>query len=148
MLTISFFRYCHLNCSKDHSPLQSSSTPPPRPQPRNLVSAFSSPPKNTQSLPPTGPGLRNTVELLPVGQSNNNEPPPITVGRPPDEEVEVLQDYSWRNFFSTINFIKILQKMTKHRTHRTYMMSQYKSSVSTAFQATWPYLGGTQKWVK
>jgi hypothetical protein len=52
------------------------------------------------------------------------------VGRAVGEEIEVLSEYSWRNFFSTINFIKILQKMTKHRTHRTFMLHQYKSSVS------------------
>jgi len=46
-----------------------------------------------------------------------------------DQEVEILSRYSWRNFFSTINFLKILQKMTKHRTHRTFMLTQYKSSV-------------------
>ena len=46
-----------------------------------------------------------------------------------EHETEVIFDYSWRNFFSTINFLKVLQKMTKHRTHRTFMMTQYKSSV-------------------
>jgi hypothetical protein len=45
-------------------------------------------------------------------------------------EVEIISDYSWRNFFSSINFLKILEKMTKHRSHRTYMLNQYKSSVS------------------
>jgi pterin-4a-carbinolamine dehydratase len=49
-----------------------------------------------------------------------------------DQEVEIVSRYSWRNFFSTINFLKILQKMTKHRTHRTFMLTQYKSSVRVA----------------
>ncbi|WVR07239.1 hypothetical protein IAU60_004280 [Kwoniella sp. DSM 27419] len=49
----------------------------------------------------------------------------VTVG---EEEIEILTDYSWRNFFSTINFLKVLQKMTKHRSHRTFMMTTYKSS--------------------
>lgn len=44
------------------------------------------------------------------------------------EEVEVVTDYSWRNFFSAINLVKILQKITKHRTHRILLMCQYKSS--------------------
>lgn len=67
-----------------------------------------------------------------AGKPDPGKPDPIlpTVGRAVDEEVEVISDYSWRNFFSTINFIKILQKMTKHRTHRTFMLNQYKSSVS------------------
>lgn len=46
------------------------------------------------------------------------------------EEVEICSEYSWRNFFTGINFLKILQKMTKHRSHRTCMLNQYKSSVS------------------
>jgi hypothetical protein len=47
-----------------------------------------------------------------------------------EEEVELSGDYSWRNFFTSINFIKILQKFTKHRTHRILLLVQYKSSVS------------------
>ena len=42
--------------------------------------------------------------------------------------METFYHYSSRNFFSTINFLKVLQKMTKHRAHRTWMLSQYKSS--------------------
>ncbi|WRT66139.1 uncharacterized protein IL334_003092 [Kwoniella shivajii] len=45
-----------------------------------------------------------------------------------DGEVDLISEYSWRNFFSTINFLKILQKITKHRSHRTYMLTTYKSS--------------------
>ena len=44
--------------------------------------------------------------------------------------MELISEYSWRNFFTTINFLKVLQKMTKHRSHRTFMLQQYKSSVS------------------
>lgn len=46
------------------------------------------------------------------------------------EEVDLLTDFSWRNFFSTINFAKIMQKLSKHRSHRIRMLVQYKSSVS------------------
>lgn len=55
-------------------------------------------------------------------------PPPAPTGEPP--EIELIHEYSWRNFFTTINFLKVLQKMTKHRSHRTFMLQQYKSSVS------------------
>lgn len=44
------------------------------------------------------------------------------------EEIEVITDYSWRNFFAAINLLKILQKITKHRVHRILLMCQYKSS--------------------
>ncbi|KAJ2933682.1 hypothetical protein H1R20_g3398, partial [Candolleomyces eurysporus] len=49
-------------------------------------------------------------------------------GEKHEEEVEQLTDYSWRNFFSTINFAKIMQKLSKGRAHRIFMLVQYKSS--------------------
>lgn len=48
------------------------------------------------------------------------------------EDVEIISDFSWRNFFSTINFVHILQKLTKRKTHRVLLMVQYKSSVGLA----------------
>jgi len=45
-----------------------------------------------------------------------------------EDDVELITDYSWRNFFAAINLVKILQKITKHRIHRILLMCQYKSS--------------------
>ncbi|KAF9263661.1 N1221-domain-containing protein [Marasmius fiardii PR-910] len=45
-----------------------------------------------------------------------------------EEEVEMVTDFSWRNFFATINFAKIMQKLSKNRSHRIWMLVQYKSS--------------------
>jgi len=50
-------------------------------------------------------------------------------GEKREEEIELITDYSWRNFFSTINFAKIMQKLSKGRSHRIWMLVQYKSSV-------------------
>ena len=47
-----------------------------------------------------------------------------------DEEIELITDFSWRNFFSNINFVRIIQKLSKHRSHRIWMLVQYKSAVS------------------
>ncbi|EMD40803.1 hypothetical protein CERSUDRAFT_111387 [Gelatoporia subvermispora B] len=44
------------------------------------------------------------------------------------EEVDMLTDFSWRNFFATINFAKIMQNLSKHRSHRIRMLVQHKSS--------------------
>jgi hypothetical protein len=60
---------------------------------------------------------------------NPNTPPPNALVMINGEETEIVSEYSWRNFFTSINFVKILQKMTKHRSHRTCMLNQYKSSV-------------------
>jgi hypothetical protein len=56
------------------------------------------------------------ASTLPNGQKN-------------EEEVELLTEFSWRNFFSTINFAKVMQKLSKNRSHRIWMLVQYKSSV-------------------
>ncbi|TFK55880.1 hypothetical protein OE88DRAFT_1652388 [Heliocybe sulcata] len=49
-------------------------------------------------------------------------------GQSQEEEVEYITEFSWRNFFSTINFARIMQKLSKHRSHRIWMLVQYKSS--------------------
>ncbi|KAI3596748.1 cell cycle arrest in response to pheromone-related protein [Moniliophthora roreri] len=49
-------------------------------------------------------------------------------GEEHEEEVEMVTDFSWRNFFATINFAKIMQKLSKNRSHRIWMLVQYKSS--------------------
>ncbi|KAG8889650.1 Factor arrest protein 11 [Tulasnella sp. 332] len=45
-----------------------------------------------------------------------------------DEDVELITEYSWRNFFAAINFIKVMQKLSKGRSHRIWLLVQYKSS--------------------
>lgn len=46
------------------------------------------------------------------------------------DEPEIITTFSWRNFFSTINFVHVLQKLTKRKCHRILLLVQYKSSVS------------------
>jgi len=46
------------------------------------------------------------------------------------EEIDMLTEFSWRNFFFTINFAKVMQKLSKHRSHRIRMLVQYKSTVA------------------
>lgn len=71
---------------------------------------------------------------LECGRQRPNDAADLRPSRHPSgplpENAELSNDYSWRNFFSTINFLKVLQKVTKHRSHRTYVMSSYKSWVS------------------
>ncbi|KAF8311822.1 hypothetical protein DL93DRAFT_2156967 [Clavulina sp. PMI_390] len=44
------------------------------------------------------------------------------------DDIEYITDFSWRNFFSTISFVKVLQKLTKGRSFRIGMLVSYKSS--------------------
>ncbi|KAJ6627555.1 hypothetical protein B0H10DRAFT_2161191 [Mycena sp. CBHHK59/15] len=77
--------------------------------------------KNPQPLLPTDSAARpsrHTVvktRILPNGEKH-------------EEEVDMVTEFSWRNFFSTINFAKIMQKLSKNRSHRIWMLIQYKSS--------------------
>lgn len=41
---------------------------------------------------------------------------------------EPITDFSRRNFFSLINYLRIMQKVCKRRAHRNLLMVQYKSS--------------------
>lgn len=67
------------------------------------------------------------LEILRPASAETNKQETVTHDEN-GEEVELITDYSWRNFFSAINLVKILQKITKHRTHRILLMCQYKSS--------------------
>ncbi|KAH6915434.1 hypothetical protein BKA70DRAFT_1420367 [Coprinopsis sp. MPI-PUGE-AT-0042] len=72
----------------------------------------------------------------PVGPTEDDKPTrqiitrSVTLpnGETHEEEVEQVTEYSWRNFFSVINFAKIMQKLSKGRSHRIWMLVQYKSS--------------------
>ncbi|KAH9981843.1 hypothetical protein BJV74DRAFT_853259 [Russula compacta] len=75
------------------------------PQPSRMEDNMLSPPRRTVT--------RTTV--LPNGTMTH-------------EEVDMLTEYSWRNFFFTINFAKVMQKLSKHRSHRIRMLVQYKST--------------------
>ncbi|KAF7353029.1 Striatin-interacting protein 1 [Mycena venus] len=77
--------------------------------------------KNPQPMGPAEGQLRpprHTVvktRILPNGEKH-------------EEEVDMVTEFSWRNFFATINFAKIMQKLSKNRSHRIWMLIQYKSS--------------------
>jgi hypothetical protein len=80
-----------------------------------------------------GPPPTNTDSLVRPARQTGVRSSTLPDGTKHDEEVEMLTDFSWRNFFSTINFAKIMQKLSKHRSHRIWMLVQYKSSVSNLF---------------
>ncbi len=45
-----------------------------------------------------------------------------------DLPVEPITDFSWRNFFSLINYLRVMQKICKNKAHRNLLLVQYKSS--------------------
>lgn len=45
-----------------------------------------------------------------------------------DLPTEPITNFSWRNFFSSINYLRIMQKICKNKAHRNLMLVHYKSS--------------------
>lgn len=61
---------------------------------------------------------------------NDNSRPAKTIITVNGEETELINEYSWRNFFYTINFMRIMHLLTKNRAMRINLLVQYKSTVS------------------
>ncbi|GAA5955174.1 hypothetical protein JCM3765_003235 [Sporobolomyces pararoseus] len=101
----NFFKFCHDSLH----PLEAS------PRPEDLL--LSRPPPGARSISPDGASSNSAAPTAGSANGSNS-----------DEDIELISDYSWRNFFSTINFVHILQKLTKRKTHRVLLMVQYKSS--------------------
>ena len=40
-----------------------------------------------------------------------------------------ITSYSWRNVFTAINYLRVLQKITRRKTHRSLLLVSYKSSI-------------------
>ncbi|KAF1844548.1 N1221-domain-containing protein [Cucurbitaria berberidis CBS 394.84] len=58
------------------------------------------------------------------------EPPEVDeLGFPTNElPAEPITNFSWRAFFTSINYLRIMQKICKNKAHRNLMLVSYKSS--------------------
>lgn len=63
-------------------------------------------------------GKRGLPEVDELGYPTSAEP---TSDQP-------ITEFSWRNFFSSINFLRVMQKICKNKAHRNLLLVQYKSS--------------------
>lgn len=63
-------------------------------------------------------GKRDRPELDELGYPTTEPPYPD----------EPITEFSWRNFFSSINFLRVMQKICKNKAHRNLLLVQYKSS--------------------
>ncbi|KAI3324930.1 N1221-domain-containing protein [Xylariaceae sp. AK1471] len=62
-------------------------------------------------------------------EQNSNRPEVDELGYPVNPlPKEPITDFSWRNFFALINYLRIMQKICKHKAHRNLLLVQYKSS--------------------
>lgn len=54
--------------------------------------------------------------------------PPPPQNQPHGDDGELILDFSWRNFFTVLNLVKVMQKLSKGRPHRILMLVHHKSS--------------------
>lgn len=98
----SFFRYCYENFSPNaaHVP--------------------------ADQFPILAPRQPTSVRLPQSANSSNIFSPVNPRG---DDEVEMITDFSWRNFFAVINVVKIMHKITKANPTRILQLVHHKTSV-------------------
>lgn len=89
------------------------------------------PPIKTRELPIAEANLKLPALAFQEGHLEGKPSPPEVdeLGYPTtDAPSEPITDFSWRNFFSSINFLRIMQKICKNKAHRNLLLVQYKSS--------------------
>jgi hypothetical protein len=63
------------------------------------------------------------------GQVSSTRPEVDELGYPLNSQpMEPITDFSRRNFFSLINYLRVMQKICKNKAHRNLLLVQYKSS--------------------
>jgi hypothetical protein len=121
----SFFAFCNANIT--HSPASHD------PEEDSEEDEAAPPPiKFRRDIPPTSDG----EDRLPALAFQEAKPegrrviPQVDeLGYPTTEPPsEPITEFSWRNFFSCINFLRVMQKICKNKAHRNLLLVQYKSS--------------------
>ena len=140
---LSFFHFCHLN--SDHPPLSPTSPLPEEEaqssedeaMPPPILRHRRSPTSNSDgNIGPSSPSKQHFDPLstdstnFRMSQERQHHPPAVDeLGNPlsplPSTPIQI---FSWRNFYSSINFLRILQKLTRGKSHRCLLLVQYKSS--------------------
>ncbi|PKY06789.1 transmembrane hyphal anastomosis protein Ham2/Far11, partial [Aspergillus campestris IBT 28561] len=123
---LGFFHFCHIHSDQPPEPEEDSdeessgdeAVPPPISRHR-MDSVPSSSPVRGSSPEDLAPDLTGGPHRPEVDELGYPTAPP------PKEPITV---FSFRNFFSAINYLHIMQKITRNKAHRCLLMVQYKSS--------------------
>lgn len=122
----SFFAFC--NAKSKHAPSEPGSE-----EESEEDEAAPPPIKVRRDAPPAVPDSEDKLPALTFQdakpESRSHIPQVDELGYPTTEPPsEPITDFSWRNFFSSINFLRIMQKICKSKAHRNLLLVQYKSS--------------------
>lgn len=88
------------------------------------------PPIKRRRSPPVPPGSQDEGYGPTNGEGHSSARPEVDeLGYPINPmPMEPITDFSRRNFFSLINYLRIMQKVCKNKAHRNLLLVQYKSS--------------------
>lgn len=118
----SFFSFCNAN----------SNNAPPDATPNEDSEDDAAPPpiKLRRELPVAEAEDKLPALTFQEGQhAGRRSQPEDELGYPTaDPPCEPITEFSWRNFFSSINFLRVMQKICKNKAHRNLLLVQYKSS--------------------
>ncbi|TEA17547.1 Factor arrest protein 11 [Colletotrichum sidae] len=121
----SFFHFCSMRSKNNVQPCVS-----PEPEEESEDEAAPPPIKRRRS-PPRVPSA------VPRPNDDNAQTEAQVAVRPEVDELghpvndlptEPITDFSRRNFFCLINYLRIMQKVCKHKAHRNLLLVQYKSA--------------------
>ncbi|KAK1993044.1 N1221-domain-containing protein [Colletotrichum falcatum] len=121
----SFFHFCNLRSKfKDKPPVQV------EPEEESEDEAAPPPIKRRRSPPrATTAATRDSDENAKLEGQAAVRPEVDELGYPVNDlPAEPITDFSRRNFFSLINYLRIMQKICKHKAHRNLLLVQYKSA--------------------
>jgi hypothetical protein len=123
LLLCSFFTFCRMH--SDHPP----------PEQENMSTSPAEPDSDDEAVPP--PILRQSRSELGLSSLQRDRDTGTPDVLPEVDELGFptvplpngpIKHFSWRNFFSAINFLHVMQKITRGKAHRCLLLVQYKSS--------------------
>lgn len=124
---LGFFHFCQVHSNQDQPTVnlgdescgaEEEAVPPPIPRNRPDVAAGNS-----------STGAASPEESLPEFLEHQPRPEVDELGYPTaPPPKEPITTFSFRNFFSAINYLHIMQKITRGKAHRCLLLVQYKSS--------------------
>lgn len=124
---LNFFHYCHAH-SRNALVDEDSSH-----RDDNGRSGDSDEDEEDNAVPP--PIRLSRVDANDSNGDSSPPPPPLQppevdeLGFPTNElPKEPITNFSWRTFFTSINYLRIMQKVCKNKAHRNLMLVSYKSS--------------------